>query len=88
MLSSLLILATKRCMLYCLLVFGGPRCQIHIRKFVNSVKFVNMLRTALKHHQDYWNLYPLLTDGLDHGQWTLSLVYLYVQMVVMLFSPG
>ena len=86
MLSCLLILGTKRYMLCCLLVFGGQRYENHVREFVSNVKFVNMLRAALKQPQDYWNPYPLLIEGLDHGQWTLSLGYLYVQMVVMLFS--
>ena len=86
MLSCLLILGTKRCMLCCLLVFGGPRCENPVSEFVSSVRFVNMLRTALRHPQVYWNPYPLLIEGLDHGQWTLFLGYLYVQMVVMLFS--
>ena len=68
MLSCLLILGTKRCMLYSLLVFGGPRCENHVREFVSSVKFVNMLRTARRHPQVYWNPYPLLIEGLDNGQ--------------------
>ena len=49
MLSCLLILGTKRCMLYCLLIFGGPRCKNHVKEFVNSVRSVNMLRTAYRH---------------------------------------
>ena len=40
-------------MLYCLLVFGGPRCKNHVREFVNSAKFVNMLKTVHNHPQDY-----------------------------------
>ena len=87
MLSCLLILGTKRCMLCCLLMFGGPKCENHVREFVSSVIFVNMLRTAHRHPQVYWNPYPLLIEGLDCGQWTLSLGYLFVQMVAMLFSP-
>ena len=87
MLSYLLILGPKRCMLYCLLVSGGPRCENHVRDFVSGVKFVIMLRTALRHPQVYWNPYSLLIEGLDHGQWTLLLGYLYVQMDVTLFSP-
>ena len=55
--------------------------------FENSVSFVEMQRTAHKHPQVCCNPYPLLIDGLDHGQWTLSLGYLYVQMVAMLFLP-
>ena len=46
-----------------------------------------MLKIAHKHPQAYWNLYPLLTEGLDLGLWTLSLGCLLVQMVVMPFSP-
>ena len=76
MLSCLLILGTKRCMLYCLLMFGGPRCENHVTEFISSVRFLNVLRTALKHPQAYWNPYLLLIEGLDHGQWTLPLVYL------------
>ena len=87
MLSCLLILGTKRCMLCCLLVFGGPKCENLVKGFANSVRFVNMQKTAHRHPQVCWNPYPLLIDGLDHGQWTLSLGYLYVQMVAMPFSP-
>ena len=53
MLSYLIILATKRCILCCLLVFGGLRCENHVREFVSSVTFVNVLRTARKHPQAY-----------------------------------
>ena len=87
MLSCPLILGTKRCMLCCLLVFGGPKCENHVRGFASSVRFVNMQRTARRHPQVCWNHYPLLIGGLDHGQWTLSLGYLYVQMVATPFSP-
>ena len=86
-LSCPLILGIKRCMLCYLLVFGGRKCENHIRGFANSVRFVNMLRTAHRHLQVFCNPYPLLMEGLYHGQWTLSLGYLYVQMVVTLFSP-
>ena len=55
-------------MLCCLPMFGGPRCKHHVREFVGSVKFVNMLKTALWHPQAYWNPYLLLIEGLDHGQ--------------------
>ena len=74
-------------MLYYLLVCGGQRCETLAREFISSVRFVNMLKIALKHPQDYWKSKPLLIKALDLGQWTLSLVYLFVQMVVMLFSP-
>ena len=87
MLSCPLILGTKRWILCCLLMFGGPRCMNHVRVFGSCFRFVNMLRTALRHPQDYWNPYPLLIEGLAHGQWTLSLGYLYVPMVAMPFSP-
>ena len=73
-------------MLCCLLVFGGHRCDNHVREFVGHVRFVNMLRITPGYPQVYWNPYPLLIEGLDHGQWTLSLGSLLVQMVVMLFS--
>ena len=46
-----------------------------------------MLKIAHKHPQAYWNPYPLLTEGLDLGLWTLSLGCLLVQMVAMPFSP-
>ena len=68
MLSCLLILGTKRCMLCCLLIFGSPRCENHVREFASHVSFVNMLRIAPRHPQDYWNPYLLLIEGLDHGQ--------------------
>ena len=67
-LSCLLILGPKRCMLYCLLVVGGARCENLVREFVNSVRFVNILKTALRHPQVYWNSYPLLMESLDHSQ--------------------
>ena len=66
---------------------GGHRCKNLVRKFVSNVRFVNMLKIAHKHPQVYWNLYPLLIADLDLGLWTLLLGYLYVQMVVMPFSP-
>ena len=87
MLSCLLTLGTKRCMLYCLLICGGHRCENSVREFAKSVRFVNMLKIAHKHPQVYWNPYLLPTDGLYLGQWTLLLGYLYVQMVITLFSP-
>ena len=87
MLSCLLILGTKRCMLYCLLVFSSPTCENLVRGFVSIVRFANVQRTACRHPQVCWNHYPLLIGGLDRGQWTLSLGYLYVQMVAIPFSP-
>ena len=86
-LSCLLILAPKRCMLCCLLVCSDHRCEIPAGEFVGSVRFVNMLRIAHKHPQDYWNPYPLLIDGLGLSQWISSLGYLFVQIFVMPFSP-
>ena len=86
-LSCLLILGLKRYMLCCLLMCGGHRYKKLIRKFVNNVRFVNVLKIAHKHPQAYWNPYPLLTEGLDLGLWALSLGCLLVQMVAMLFSP-
>ena len=53
MLSFLLILGTKRCMLCYLLVFGGLKCENLVKGFVNSVGFVNMLRTAHRHPPVY-----------------------------------
>ena len=73
-------------MLCCVFMYGGHRCENLVKKFVTNARFVNMLRIAYKHPQVYWNLYPLLIEGLDHSQWTLSLGSLLVQMVVMLFS--
>ena len=46
MLSCPLILGTKRCMLCCLLVFGGPKCENHVRGFASSVRFVNMQKDS------------------------------------------
>ena len=85
MLSCPLILGKKRCMLCCPLVFGGPKCENHIRGFANSGRFVNMQTTACRYPQVFWNHYPLLIRGLNCGPWTLSLGYLYVQMVATLF---
>ena len=84
-LNCLLILDPKRCMLCYLLMCSDHRCENLAREFASSVRFVNMLKIAHKHPQDYWNPYPLLIDDLDLGQWTSSLGYLFVKMVVMLF---
>ena len=73
-------------MLCCLLVFGDLKCENLVKGFANSVGFVKIQKTAYRHPQVRWNPYPLLIDGLDHGQWTLSMGYLYVQMVAMPFS--
>ena len=86
-LSCLLILAPKRCMLCCLLVCVGHRCESLVRKFVSNIRFVNMLKIAYIHPQVSWNLYPLLSEGLDLGLWTSSLGFLLAQMVAMPFSP-
>ena len=85
--SCLLILGLKRCMLCCLLICGNHRCEFLVSKFDNNARFVNVLKIAHKHPQAYWNIYPLLTESLDLGLWTLSLGCLLVQMVVMPFSP-
>ena len=87
MLSCPLILGTKRCMLCWLLMFGGPKCENHVRGYAGSVRFFNMQRIARRHPQDFWNHYLLLIGSLDRGQWTLSLCHLYVQMVATPFSP-
>ena len=87
MLSYLLILCPKKCMLCYLLMCGGHKCENLSREFVSSVGFVNMLKIAPKHPQVFWNLYTLVTGGLDLGLWILFLGYLFVPMVVMLFSP-
>ena len=86
-LGCLLILAPKRCMLCCLLKYGSHTCEKLVREFVSIVRFFNVLKIEHKHPQVYWNLYPLLNKGLDLGQWTSLLGYLFVQMVVMPFSP-
>ena len=72
MLSCLLILGTKRCMLCCLLLFGGPKCENHVKGFANSVRFVNMRRTAHSHPQVCWNPYPLLIGGLR--SWSMDFI--------------
>ena len=48
-LSCLLILGTKRYMVYYLLVFGGLKCENYGRGFVGRVRFVNMLKTVYRH---------------------------------------
>ena len=68
-------------------MLGGPKCKNHVTIFASSVKFVNMQRIKRRHPQVFWNHYPLLIGGLDRGPWTLSLGYLYMQMVAMPFSP-
>ena len=45
-LSCLLILGLKRCMLCCWPMYGGYICEFLVSKFVSLVRFVNMLRTA------------------------------------------
>ena len=85
-LSCLLILGIKRCMFCFLLICGGHRCENHVREFSKSVRFGNMLKIAHKHPQVYLNPYLLLIEGLHHGQWTLSLGSLLLQMVAILFS--
>ena len=87
MLSCLLILGTKRCMLCCLLMFGCLKYENYIRGFAGSVKLVNMQRTAYRYPQVCWNPYLLLIGGLGRGQWTSSLGYLHVQIVAKPFSP-
>ena len=67
MLSSPFILGTKRCMLFCLLIFGGAKCENHVRGFASSVRFANVQRTACRYPQVSWNHYSLLIGGLDHG---------------------
>ena len=79
MLSCLLILGPKKCMLCCLLMFGSPKCENLVRQFIGRIRFINMQRTARRYPQDYFNRYLLLIEGLDRGQWTLSLGYLYLQ---------
>ena len=85
--SCPLILGTKRSMLCCLLMFGGAKCENHVRAFASSARFINVLRTSHRQPQVYWNPYLLLIEGLNHDQWTLLLAYLYVQMVVAPVSP-
>ena len=75
------------CMLCCLLVCGGYRCDFPVSKFVSHVRFVNMLKIAHKHPQDCWNRYPLLREGLGLDVWISSLGCHLVQVVVMPFSP-
>ena len=86
-LSYLFILGLKRCMLSCLLVCGGYRCEFLVSKFISPVKFVNVLKIAHKHPQACWNPYPLLSKGLDLGLWISSLGCPLVQMVAIPFSP-
>ena len=52
-LSSLLILGLKRCILCFLLVCSGHRCEFLVSKFVSNVRFVSMLKMAHKYPQDY-----------------------------------
>ena len=71
-LSCLLILGLKRCMLCCLLMCGGHRCEFLVSKFVSNVKFVNVLKIAHKHPQAYWNRYPLLSRRF--GSWSMDFI--------------
>ena len=86
-LSCLLILGLRRCMLCCLSVYGGHTREYLVSKSVSLVRFINMLRLAYKHPQDYCNHYPLLQKGLDLGLWISLLGYHLVLMVVMPFLP-
>ena len=45
-LSCLLILDPKKCMLCCLLMCGGHRCENLVKKFVSNVRSVNVLKIA------------------------------------------
>ena len=58
-----------------------------VSKFVSLVRFVNVLRIAHKHPEDFWNRYLLQREGLDLGLWISSLGYPLVLMVVMPFLP-
>ena len=71
-LSYLLILGLKRCMLCCMLVCGGHRCEFLVSKFVSNVRFINMLKIAHKHPQAYWNRYLLLREGF--GSWSIYFI--------------
>ena len=44
---------------------GGHICENLVRKFVNNVRFDDVLKIMHKHPHVYWNLYPLLNEGLD-----------------------
>ena len=70
-------------MLCFMLLCGGHRCENFVREYVSSVRFFNVLRIAHKDPQDYWNTYVLLTERLGLGQWTSSLGYIFVKIVVM-----
>ena len=77
MLSFLLILGPKRCMLCCLLVCGGHRYKNHVREFEKSVRFVNMLKISYKHPRftrtfTYcWSKVWILVNGLYY--WVTSI---------------
>ena len=74
-------------MLCCLPMYGGHTWEFLVSKFVSLFRFVNMLRIAHKHPQDFWNRYLLQQEGLDLGLWILLLGYPLVLMVVMPFIP-
>ena len=48
-LSCLIILGLKRCMLCCLIVYGGHICGELVIKFAKLVRFVKMLKIAHKY---------------------------------------
>ena len=48
-LSCRLILGLRRCMIYCLLMYGGDRCEFLVSRFVSNLMFVNVLKIAHKH---------------------------------------
>ena len=85
--SCSLILGTKKCMLCCLLMFGGPKYDNHVIGFASSVRFVNIERKAPRYPQVCCNHYLLRIRGFDCSHWTLSLGYLYVKMFAKPFSP-
>ena len=72
MLSCLFILGTKKRMLYCLLMFGGPKCENHVRGFAGSFSFFNMQRTAHRHPQVCWNHYCIADRRF--GSWPMDFI--------------
>ena len=79
-LSCLLTLGSKSCVLCCLLVCSGHRCENLVRKSISSVRFVNMLRIAHKHPPRLLQALPfciyciLFFANRRFGSWSMDFI--------------
>ena len=71
-LSCPLILDLKKCILCCLLVCSGHRCEFLVREFVSPVNFVNMLKKVHKYPPCI--LEPLSIADRRFGSWSMDFI--------------